>query len=39
MHEALSEAGIEVLGAVVIASARIPRTTAAPGADEADTSG
>jgi predicted amidophosphoribosyltransferase len=30
MHEALTTAGIEVLGAVVIASARIPRDPAAP---------
>lgn len=30
MHEALTEAGVEVIGAVVIASARIPRETRMP---------
>jgi predicted amidophosphoribosyltransferase len=32
MHEALTEAGIEVIGAVVIASARIPREVSVPAA-------
>ncbi|WP_341856790.1 LpqB family beta-propeller domain-containing protein [Brachybacterium sp. GPGPB12] len=40
MHEALDAEGIEVLGAVVIASARMPDAAAGvPGSDEADNPG
>ena len=40
MHEALDAEGIEVLGAVVIASARMPGAAAGvPGSDEADDPG
>ncbi len=39
MHEALDAEGIEVLGAAVIASARVPGVVAPPGPGEADKPG
>lgn len=39
MHEALDAEGIEVLGAAVIASARVPGVVASPGLGEADEPG